>query len=262
MNPEHILPQIVLRSWPFGRGISRVMNTLFPNRTFKEGTSIVKTTDGVTLYVIPNDLIGRHIYLTGDYERSVLDVLYSLALPGDVLLDIGANIGYVSSFFLHKVADSRVIAVEPQPAALELLTANLVQFDDRFDIFPVGISDHAGSAHLTIDPNNIGDARISERGEVQVKLTTGDELFSDLSKIDLIKIDVQGHEEKVLKSMQATIMRLRPRAILFEDDGRTIRRISELLHSYKIRAIKKTMLGFKIVEVGSGRYDNYLATLS
>src|ERR1700691_2444629 len=174
MNPEHILPQIVLRSWPFGRGISRVMNTLFPNRTFKEDIAVVKTTDGVSLHVLPNDLIGRHIYLTGEYERSVLDVLYSLSQPGDVLLDIGANIGYVSSFFLKNVEDSRVIAVEPQPAALDLLRVNLAKFKDKFEIIPAGISDQVGMSYLTIDSKNIGDARISEYGDVPVRLVIGD----------------------------------------------------------------------------------------
>src|SRR4051812_9364722 len=110
MNSEHRLAQVVLRSWPFGRGIPFLMRTFFGDLHFRREFEMVSTQDGPTLKVMPNDLIGQLLYLTGEYERSVLDVLYSLAKPGDVLLDIGANIGYISACFLHKVSGSRVIA--------------------------------------------------------------------------------------------------------------------------------------------------------
>ena len=60
----------------------------------------------------------RHLYLIGEYERSVLDVLYELSQPGDVLLDIGANLGYVSACFLRLSARGSKVSVDPQSGRL------------------------------------------------------------------------------------------------------------------------------------------------
>ena len=87
--------------------------------------------------VDPNDLIGRHIYLTGKFDRTVFSVLSKFARPGDTLLDIGANIGYVCGCFLQNVPQSKVIAVEPQPIIVNQLASNLQQFGDgRYSVYP------------------------------------------------------------------------------------------------------------------------------
>jgi hypothetical protein len=57
LKHEHISAQAVLRAWPFDRGVSRIMNTFFPNKTFRNKTATITTTDGVRLKVFPNDLI-------------------------------------------------------------------------------------------------------------------------------------------------------------------------------------------------------------
>src|ERR1019366_9617231 len=99
MNRQHILAQILLRSWPFPRGAGRIIDHYFSRLAFDDEIASVLTTDGFTINVIPNDLIGRHIYLTGEFDRSTVEVLLKFSNPEDVLLDIGANIGYVSACF-------------------------------------------------------------------------------------------------------------------------------------------------------------------
>jgi FkbM family methyltransferase len=271
MNSEHVFAQIVLRSWPFGRGVSRIMNTFFPNRTFKEQTQWVKTRDGVNLKVFPNDLLGRHLYLIGEYERSVLDVLYELSQPGDVLLDIGANLGYVSACFLQNVANSKVIAVDPQPGVLAMLEENLAQFPGHSQIFPVAISERKGTARFAINPSNLGNARIVSDGAdgIDIQTVTGGQLLGPIDRVDLVKIDVEGHEEQVINSCKDEFARLRPRAILFEEggakaapDGAIGRTLTGL--GYEMFGIHKRMLGHSIekLEHQDGcTCDNYLAVL-
>src|SRR5262245_45879142 len=106
MNREHILPQLVLRSWPFKRGVNRIVGRLFCNLNFKNSVETVRTTHGFDICIMPNDLIGRFLYLTGEFDRAVVDVLLQHARPGDTLIDIGANIGYVSACFLSNVPKS------------------------------------------------------------------------------------------------------------------------------------------------------------
>src|SRR5215471_3758736 len=119
MNPQHKALQILLRSWPFPRGAGRIIDRCFSKVAFDDDIVAVRTTDGFDMNIMPNDVIGRHIYLRGEFDRSTVEVLCNFASPGDTLLDIGANIGYVSACFLKNVPNSKVIAVEPQPAILD-----------------------------------------------------------------------------------------------------------------------------------------------
>src|SRR6266480_2252501 len=125
MNNEHVLTQALLRSWPFPHGAGRILDRYFSKLSFSCDTATVRTTDDFDISVIPNELIGRHIYLTGEFDRSIVDLLCKFSRNGDVLLDIGANIGYVSTCFLNNVPNSSVIAVEPQETVLDLLKINL-----------------------------------------------------------------------------------------------------------------------------------------
>ena len=53
--------------------------------------------------ILPNDHIGRHLYLTGQFDRTIVEVLLHFSRENDHVLDIGANIGYVSCALLTKV---------------------------------------------------------------------------------------------------------------------------------------------------------------
>ncbi len=56
--------------------------------------------------VLPNDHIGRHIYLSGAFDRTIVEMLLRYARPEDRILDIGANIGYISCAMLALVPES------------------------------------------------------------------------------------------------------------------------------------------------------------
>jgi FkbM family methyltransferase len=255
MNKEHIGAQIVLRAWPFQRGIGRLISKVFGDPLFKEKIAPVLTTDGVKLQVYTNDLVGRHIYLTGAYERSALEVLCNFAEPGDMLLDIGANVGYISASFLKNVDRSRVIAVDPQPIVLELLRSNLSQFPNRFEIIPAALSDHDGTEMFVTTEGNLGDAYLtnSATGSYPVQVLAADKALAD-RHFDLVKIDVQGHEETILNSCKETIDRGQPRAIVFEEGGiksapsGTIGKLFNEL-GYKVFGVQKRLFKNVIVPI-------------
>ena len=253
MNKEHIAAQIVLRAWPFLNGSGRITDRLFANLKFSEKVAEVETSDGFKLSVFPNDLIGRHIYLTGKFDRTTVEVLVGLAKPGDTLLDIGANIGYVSASFLANVTNSTVIAVEPQPLVVDLLVQNLSQFSDRASIYPVALSDEDGTIGFHIDQRNLGASRVSADGDCRIEAWSGETFIRNSSpnKIDLIKIDVEGHELQVLSALRGAIGQHRPRAILFEDlafRAAPSGPIGSLMRDigYEVFVIVKTLNGFKM----------------
>jgi len=267
LNDRYIGAQLFLRCWPFVNGQGRLVDRLFSRLSFDQKLETVLTTDGFTMTVDPNDLIGRHIYLTGKFDRTVFGVLSKFARPGDTLLDIGANIGYVCGCFLQNVPQSKVIAVEPQPIIVNQLTSNLQQFGDgRYSVYPLALSDSDGKANFYISPSNKGASRLAtERDSSQcvVDVLSGPS-FVRASKCDpdLIKIDVEGHEKDVLSSLLPALRRL-PRAIIYEDQRQTTS-LRSLLRGfgYKVFAISKKLTRNVLVEIdseGDCAANDYLA---
>ena len=204
MNDEHQIPQAILRKWPFPRGAGRIIDRCFSKLTFSRPTAIVRTTDDFEITVAPNELIGRHIYLTGEFDRSIVEVLCNFSEPGDTRLDIGANIGYVSTCFLNNVQNSNVIAVEPQLGVLEILIDNLNRFG-RSEIYRYAIAEVDGEAWFEIDPDNTGAGHIVEKRGIRsmrIETRSADRMFSelDIQKLDLLKIDAEGSEDVIIKS--------------------------------------------------------------
>src|SRR5262245_41962118 len=208
-NSQYFWPQLILRNWPLGRGVGRMMG-MFRNLPIREGAVVTK--EGFPIR-IKSDLIGRFLYFTGAYEPKLVQVLCDFAEPGDILLDVGANIGYVSAIFLSSTARSCVIAVEPQPQLIELLSENLSQWPNRFRVVPAAISETEGQLPLYTIADNHGHASLIKdgwhEGAIMVDVWSGDRLFASIDRLDLMKIDVEGHEDVVIKTCSRHMARLK-----------------------------------------------------
>jgi FkbM family methyltransferase len=255
LNPDHIAAQILLRAWPFPRGAGRIIDKLFRHLHFDREIETVRTTDRFDITVMPNDLIGRHLYLSGEFDRSTVEIVCDFAEPGDVLLDIGANIGYVSACFLSNVAGSRVIAVEPQPGVLDLLKQNLDQFGARQVVYPFALSDRDGESFMQIDNENRGASRLSNGG-LKIETRSAARLFAeaDLSRLDLVKVEIEGHEEEALTSCKTFLVSRKPKIVLFEEHGaKSAGSIGKLLRDvgFDIYCIRKRLTRLDLVPVRS-----------
>ena len=263
-----MLLSTIARHWPFANGSGRLLDKFGSGIDVGRGERTVRSTDGFEIRVLADDLIGRHIILSGRFDRSVVKVLLDCAKPGDTLLDIGANIGYVSACFLSRVPDSKTVCVEPQPVIVDILKRNMAQFGDRATVHPVALSDRAGELRFHIEAGNRGGSKIAPDGEIVVSAVSTAELIGGLQKLDLIKVDVEGHEEVVFKAMQEELKRLRPRAILFEEQSRggasPEGRVGSILceAGYAIFGIDKTLFRTRIIpirEPSDCRFNDYVA---
>jgi FkbM family methyltransferase len=271
---------MAFRCYPFSRGTGRLIDRTFISRLkFDEQTIDVRTRDGFHMRVLPNDLIGRQLFYTGQFDRVIPDMLMSLSQPRDVILDVGANVGYVSATLLKRLPQARVIAVEPQPDIFELLERNLtVVGDGRACCIQAALSDCSGQASLVASDHNRGGGHISESGVADgtrcwdVEIIDAKELMKRVGEdmqVNLIKIDVEGHEAQVLRGLQEIIGRDRPRAILFEcftdirESSNPMRQIFDHL-SYEILGLRKTLLGGRLEPLDCGDlagplYHDYVA---
>jgi len=214
--------RMVMFHYPFPRGQGRIVDrTRLGRLQFSEDRLFVRTLDGFSMDVAPNDHIGRHLYLTGQFDRTIVEVLLRFARPDDRILDIGGNVGYYACALLHALPQCCVVSVEPQESVHAILAANVQRVGfGRGSTIRAAVSGTAGTGSMLHREGNTGASRLSSAttGAERVEVITGEMLMqrSGLDRLDLVKIDVEGHEEAVLMSIRPVLEQWRPRAIVFE----------------------------------------------
>jgi FkbM family methyltransferase len=257
----------IARHWPFANGSGRIVDRFGAGIRCGTGVRDVATRDGFSMSVMASDLIGRHLIITGQFDRSLFEMLLRCARPGDRILDVGGNIGYASCLALKHIADSRVISIEPQSDVAALLRRNLSQFEaDRWQVHEVALSDQDGEGHMHIDTANRGASALAQEGD-SIRLVNADAFLKSLDTLDCMKVDIEGHEEVLFRAGRAQLQRLQPRAILFEDQAHRPGSegwIDEILTDigYDVYGVQKSLLATKLVAVTPANrtmFHDYLA---
>lgn len=175
-----------------------------------------------------SDNLQQRLCVVGSYEALLLDALADHLRFGDVVLDVGANIGAFALPVARRVrgGTGRVIAVEPARDTAQRLRSHVEinSATDTVQVVEVGLSDQAGRGQLRLSPFGPGDvgSRTLEGDSTAVgdpvELTTGDALRHRLGveRFDVIKIDVEGHEIAVLDGLRETFMTRPPRVVVLE----------------------------------------------
>ncbi|MBY5932175.1 FkbM family methyltransferase [Tateyamaria omphalii] len=161
-----------------------------------------------------NDPIQRNHRKGSFYELSELKEIEDVFPDGGTFVDIGANVGNHTLYAAAFLKASRVIPIEPNPAAYRLLIQNVLLngLDDIVDFSHLGIglsdSEERGYA-VQKRTRNLGAARLQKTGKGGLTVVPADEVLKDETP-DFIKIDVEGMEMKVLAGLQDTAARCRP----------------------------------------------------
>lgn len=169
----------------------------------------MKTIHGFELLVDPvkDSGVERDLYYLGTYEQGTLNIIQKILTPGDVFVDIGANIGLMTVFASHLVGpEGKVCAFEANPETKKILDFN-VNLNGITNVITSGYAVGAENGNAKIFPNwnvNRGAASLIQSG-------TGDDYFPvevirfdqfkeiDPSKVSLMKIDIEGFEFEALK---------------------------------------------------------------
>lgn len=215
-----------MKNWPFANGSGRLIDSFAGSIDLGTEETLCKAKNGFQMYCLPNDLIGRHLILSGSFDRTGADALSLFVEYGDQVIDVGANISYVSWLLLHKSRNASVICCELQPTIVALLRKILAQFDQhRWKVLQAGLSNAKGFAMLSIDEDNRGSSRLA--GEAakggnlhEIELLDIGEQLSALDRLDVVKIDIEGHEWTTLNAAADQLRRLRPKAIPYKDNRR------------------------------------------
>lgn len=178
---------------------------------------------GQMLYNFHDQYIGRALELYGEFSEGEIDMFVQMVRPGQVVLEIGANIGAHTVFFSQQVGPSgQVIAFEPQRVVFQTLCAN-VALNSLTNVFcfQQAVGEQPGT--IIVPPldytqdNNYGGLALGnfEYGE-SVPVVTIDSLA--LKRCHMVKIDVEGMERAVLGGAVETLTRLKP--LLYVENDR------------------------------------------
>ena len=148
----------------------------------------------------------KMLCLEGERFIQERDLLRSLIAPGDVVVDVGANIGYLDLLFLQSVGPTgKLICVEPDNQNFEEL-CHCMRVNGRTDVVLIqaAVGNEMGTVQLSPGLNG----RVSDQGSTSVPLITVDSLCEH--QPDFIKIDVEGYEEMVIEGAMSTLQEHRP----------------------------------------------------
>ena len=137
-----------------------------------------------------------------------------------VFIDVGANTGVYSFLLAKAVPGIQVLAVEPHPGIKKQLEYNIsLNTDCNIKVCELAVSDHDGRVKMRTGISEISVTRIESDGDVEVECATLYNIakHEKISRIDALKIDVEGHEDRVLIPYLNAIPDSRlPRAIVIE----------------------------------------------
>jgi FkbM family methyltransferase len=194
----------------------------------------------------------------GDLDPALSDVLRSLLEPGDVVLDIGANIGVMSLQAASRVGPGgHVFAFEPINRLADLLSRSAAENHfENITIHRVALSDHSGPGRMRLTPASLGTSSLTLAADGEpCEMKTLDEIVfpSNFTRPKLLKIDVEGHEAIVFSGGSSFFEKYRPNYVLFESQAVNgpfwdRREVKVLRHyGYQFSVILRSMLGKPIL---------------
>ena len=168
-------------------------------------------------------------------------------LKEGVFLDIGANVGKYSIMLGKRMGvDGRVLAFEPEPNNIKSLKKNIeLNRVNNIDIIEKACSNSKGEIDFYLSSNNTGGHSITAKtnNKITVQADTLDNILKErgVSRVDMVKIDVEGAEYLVLRGASIMLRKFRPK-IIFESWGsESYNKIKDILipNGYKIKRISK-----------------------
>jgi FkbM family methyltransferase len=231
------LVKLYCRLSPFRKGKARLFVTLCKITRYRPPCSVIRSTDGRMLNV---DLAWggmEELYFLGEYERAVTTAVEAVVRPGDLCIDVGANIGWFSTLMASIACASEVrtefpghvLCIEPSKHTRTTLEKNvaLSPHGNSVTISEFAVGDRGGFATLCTFPGlPHGHASLSDQGfadpqtESVPVVTLNDLLYSfgpaQNREVDIVKVDIEGFELFFLQGATSLFHQKRPPILFME----------------------------------------------
>jgi len=159
--------------------------------------------------------ISRTLILFGTREKDHIYILNKELSSGDVVFDLGANIGYYALMEANLVGNNGyVYAIEPSPSNVDVLRKNIFlnNYNDIVEVFQMGASNKTGKENFYIsEMSNLGtfsptryygkSSMTKSSPSISTKTTNIPDFIVDKKPIDLMRMDIEGYEVEVFEGM-------------------------------------------------------------
>ncbi|HTT87420.1 MAG TPA: FkbM family methyltransferase [Acidimicrobiales bacterium] len=256
-----------------------------PPLYFGDHTALVATRWGGKLMVDTRDAaIAPWLVLDGLWEAHVTGWLQRTLTPGQVFVDIGANVGYFTILGGQLVGpEGRVVAVEAHPRLAELLRRNVIlngqhgfvttwhraAWSSATDVKLHIRTSFAGNSSV----GSIGDEALDRLGDteqiVEVPAVPVDDLLEGIGRVDVLKVDVEGAEVQVFTGLARTLAANPAIVVMFEwapaqieSVGDTTEGLLALLegHGLRFRLVEDDLAPIERAALLDLAYGNVVAT--
>ncbi len=213
-----------VRRFPINRGKRYLMEALAP-RYVTPDEEVCQLPGGASISADLREHVQRWIYFFGAYEQETVNWFRSVLRPGMTVLDIGAHVGQYTLIAAADVGSAgRVHAFEPNPGTFRRLSANISRNSfQHVRAHQVALSNTPGETTLFIPQHdNAGESSlqscVEDSTSTKIRSITADEWAptADLGtrpRVDVIKLDVQGFETRVIEGASGLIARFRPTVV-------------------------------------------------
>ena len=213
---------------------------------------------GGQLTVLGTEKNGRTILHRGAKELAVTEACFRLSRIGTVGVDVGANVGHMTSALAHAMKAGRVHAFEPHPEIFPLLQENASRLARETPKVSLTVREAAvgrTTQHQTLHvpeqwSQNRGLASLCERAEAEAV------------EVEACRLDEE-YEPAVLEGARTLLSNQRIHHVLFEDhdieNSAAVQRLRET--GYTIFAVRKRLLGPKLIPLRQSDGYNFVATV-
>jgi FkbM family methyltransferase len=213
--------------------------------------------------------ISLELALDGIRERMSTKNIYKEIKKGDIVIDIGANIGYyvlIESKIVGK--KGKVYAIEPVPKNFEMLKKNIeINKCSNIEMFELAIGDKKCLSEINLSSRcnwssmiYLKEADVKEK--INVNVNTLDNFIKDKKYPNFIRMDVEGYEYNILKGMESIFKNKKPLKIFIELHPHIMKRKKTLFvlntlknNGFEIRSINKSWT--KAQQITKGNPPNY-----
>ena len=159
-----------------------------------------------------NDKVSREISIRGIFDYDQLFTTIKFFKKKRIFIDVGANIGNHSIFYSKYF--KKILSFEPSKISFKVLSLNVENLKN-IKIFNFGLSNISKKFYFDDKATkNVAGLKFKKKGKIPVKAEVFDKKFKELKNIDLVKIDVEGHELNVIEGMKKTLKNNSPLLII------------------------------------------------
>ncbi|WP_455756648.1 FkbM family methyltransferase [Sulfurimonas sp.] len=198
----------------------------FKRNIFKNEYLMAKVYSYKMFIPLRDEGIGKVLYIRGERELDHRYIMEEEIKSGDVIFDLGANIGYYALMEdMLMEGNGKIYAIEPDYRNIEVFKKNLElnSIKTHVEVFEGAISDTEGEEEFYLaDKTNLNTFNITEGDKyekVKVKVFEFKEFLKDIDTIDLVRMDIEGHEVEVFNSLVKLLNEFpekAPKKIVFE----------------------------------------------